>query len=281
MNTKQKIEVAKFLSHIICSFRRGFGLGSRIKVRRKNILWDLDLQEGFDLCIYLTGCIEWATFLALKKTIKPGDIILDIGANLGGHLLPIADMVGEKGKVYGFEASHHAFQRQRNNVELNPYLAERIQSYHVLLMENSNAERPEKIYSSWPLNPKSDAQLHPVHLGQLHSVGQAEVFSIDEWSRLEKPKKINLLKVDVDGYEVPVLRGCTETIKKYRPILLLEFAPYIHQERGYLFKDLLKLLKDLNYSGKTLKGKSICLDEAIEAKIPPFGSLNVMLFPSS
>ena len=208
-------------------------------------------------------------------------MVLDIGANLGGHLLPIAKLVGEKGKVYGFEGSQHAFQRQRKNVELNQYLSKRIKTYHAFLMENSNAEKPNQIYSSWPLNAKSKAQLHPVHLGQLHSVGEAEVFSIDEWSQLEKPKRINLLKIDVDGYEIPVLRGCRKTIKKYRPIILLELAPYIHQERGYQFEELIKLLTDLKYGGKTLHGKTISLDTTINTKIPRFGSLNVMLFPSS
>lgn len=280
MNTKQKIKIAKILSWILCGLRGFFGFGTRVETIRNGIVWDLNLQEGFDLCIYLAGRIEKETSLALMENIRPGDSVLDIGANMGGHLLPIASRVGAEGKVYAFEASEHAYQRQRRNIELNPDLAKRISSYHVLLMENSNAKKPSGIYSSWPLGEIKQGAIHPVHKGQYHSLGDAKIFSIDEWLKKERPRQINLIKIDVDGYEIPVLRGCKETIRQHKPVILIELAPYIHQEHGYRFSELIEIINQAKYSATTINGKKIRLDEKIEKQIPRFGSVNVLLFPS-
>jgi len=279
MNTEQKIKIAKILSWILCGLRGFFGFGTRVTTIRNGIVWDLNLQEGFDLCIYIAGCIEKETFLALMRTIRPGDVVLDIGANMGGHLLPIASKVQTNGHVYAFEASEHAYKRQRRNIDLNPQLAKRISSYHVMLMEKTNCEKPLGIYSSWPLIKIKGASIHPVHEGQMHDLGKAGTQSIDDWNKNEKLKRIDLIKIDVDGFEIPVFRGSVETIRKFKPKIIMELAPYIHQENGYRFSELLEMIGEFGYRMETLRGQKLPLNMDIANQITKKGSINVMLFP--
>ena len=61
-------------------------------------------------------------------------------------------------------------------------------------------------------------------------------------------KKIDFIKIDVDGYEMEVLKSGQKIIKKHKPLIYFEFAPYLYKEFGYTAKNLIDfIIKDLNY----------------------------------
>ena len=62
------------------------------------IRYHLDLNEGIDFSIYLLGSFEPGTQRTLQKLVKPGDVVFDIGANIGAHTLSMAQSVGDSGK---------------------------------------------------------------------------------------------------------------------------------------------------------------------------------------
>jgi hypothetical protein len=94
LSTQTKVTIARWLSKLIVGLRAIFGLSPITKVYRQGCKWSLDLREGIDLAIYL-GVYEPETIKALKKPVHSGDIILDIGANIGAITLPLAQFVGE------------------------------------------------------------------------------------------------------------------------------------------------------------------------------------------
>jgi FkbM family methyltransferase len=277
LSTRQKIACARTASRVIRAGRRVVGLGPELQARRGGILWNLDLREGFEFSIYAFGGIELETMRAYRKLVKEGDVVLDIGANLGAHTLPLAELVGARGCVHAFEASDHAFARQQANIALNPRLAPRIKSRQTLLCADASSLKPEGIPSSWPLESVEDAMVHPVHLGQYHSVRNARAVRLDDWMASENPARIDFVKLDVDGYEIDVLRGGRELFIRHRPILLMEFMPYIFPERGQTFSQLLELLRDLHYRAEDLAGRPIELDPSVDARIPQGGGINVVL----
>ena len=57
-------------------------------------VWELDLREGIDFAIYLQGGFEPAALAGGVGVVKPGSVALDIGANIGSHTLPLAQIVG-------------------------------------------------------------------------------------------------------------------------------------------------------------------------------------------
>jgi hypothetical protein len=70
----------------------------RARVRRDGISWDLDLREGIDLYIYLAGRFEWGLSRILTSLVRPGDTVVDVGANVGAHALPLARAAGAEGR---------------------------------------------------------------------------------------------------------------------------------------------------------------------------------------
>ena len=83
--------------------------------------------------------------------------------------------------------------------------------------------------------------------------------------------------MDVDGYEIDVVEGAGQTLSHYKPVMMMEFAPYIFSERGRSFRDLLGALSALGYRARSLSGKALALEPALEAAIPRGGSMNVIL----
>ena len=80
-------------------------------------------QKGVDLSIYVFGCFEEETAKALKRIISEDNYVLDIGANIGAHTLPIAAMLGKKGKVLAVEPTKFAFDKLKINLALNENLS--------------------------------------------------------------------------------------------------------------------------------------------------------------
>ena len=59
------------------------------------------------------GQYEPENLRAYRRVVQPGFVVLDIGANIGSHTLPLAQMVGPSGRVYSFEPTDYAFGKQR------------------------------------------------------------------------------------------------------------------------------------------------------------------------
>jgi FkbM family methyltransferase len=281
LNTRQKIACARAASRLVRGVRRLAGLGPEVVARRGGIRWDLDLREGFEFSIYAFGGIELETTRAYQRLVRPGDVVLDLGANIGAHTLPLAQLVGDAGRVHAFEASDHAFNRLQRNIALNPDLAVRIAAVQALLLADTAAPKPKGIPSSWPLEDAGNVDVHPVHLGQYHSVEAARLMRLDDWLTESGVGRIDFVKLDVDGYEIDVLRGGRQLFSHYRPIILMEFMPYIFPERGQSFGDLLRMLVAYGYQASDLQGKEMVLDDSVERKIPSGGSINVLLSPGS
>ena len=124
LSTAQKIRIARVLSGGVIGLRRTLGLPSEVTTRRGGVRWRLDLTEGIDLSIYLLGAFEPATVKLYRRLVKPGDVVLDIGANIGAHVLPLAVLVGDAGRVIAFEPTRYACRKLQANLALNPRLGE-------------------------------------------------------------------------------------------------------------------------------------------------------------
>src|SRR5690348_2077690 len=122
MKTNHKLLIAKTLFKILHHSRALVGLGDRLVARRRNINWSLDLSQGIDLYNYLFGEFEIQTSAALRRIVRPGNCVLDIGANIGAHTLTLAKLVGSAGKVFAFEPTDFAFEKLQTNLSLNPEL---------------------------------------------------------------------------------------------------------------------------------------------------------------
>ncbi|HUG12611.1 MAG TPA: FkbM family methyltransferase [Opitutaceae bacterium] len=277
LHTRHKIALARAAYKVIRGARSIVGKPSTGVFRRRGIRWSLDLAEGIDFSIYLLGAFEPRTVNAYQRFIKLGDTVLDIGANIGAHTLFFAKFVGDGGRVFGFEPTEWAFRKLRANLALNPELERRVDANHMFLVASDTDSRPPEIYSSWPLEERGN--LHPKHLGQLQETGSAGAATLDSFLAARPDVEPRWIKIDVDGNELPVLRGAEGTLRRLKPGIIMELSPYTTREAGHEFADLVELLANCGYSFAELEsGRPLSSDAAaLEALVPDGASLNVLL----
>ncbi len=218
---------------------------------------------------------------AYSRLVGPGDVVLDIGANIGAHTLQFARLVSP-GHVYAFEPTQYAYRKLTDNIALNPGLAPIITAAQMMLVADKSATLEAEIYSSWPVS--GDSERHEQHQGALKSTAGAVAKTLDEYLEQSGIGKIDFVKLDVDGHECDVLEGWT-TIGRYKPKIIMELAPY--EEHGRPLGDLLRLLVEKGYGFYMLGAGSASyrsdrkLDPAsLAASIRAGASLNVVAIPN-
>jgi FkbM family methyltransferase len=242
---------------------------------RRGIAWKLDLNEGIDFSIYLLGAFELQLLRYYSAKIALGAIVLDIGANIGAHTLPLAELVGPNGTIIAIEATEYALTKLNCNLALNPALRDRVIVSHSLLVCNEIAPPPEEITSSWPLEAGKANDTLLVG-GSVKQLGNAQIITLDRLIDSLGLKTVDWIKIDVDGNETSVLEGALGCLAKFRPRILIEFSPYCH--KGDSFGRLLKILTDVGYHFYLIPSrKRLPNTEAqLTSYIPKRGSINVL-----
>ncbi len=278
--SKTKIALARLMQRPFYLARKLLGKSPIVQTRRRGVNWELDLREGIDFSIFLLGSFEPSTVRAYSSHLKEGDVVLDIGANIGAHTLLIAKIVGPSGRVIAFEPTNYAFAKLRQNLALNPDLAERVTLVQAMLCDDLDGSVPP-IYSSWPL-VNVDEPLHKHHLGRKNSCDGASKIRLDDWLTDNRIDRVQLAKMDVDGFEATVLRSGANMLRNKQPIFVMEIAPHVLEEHGTSAEEVAGLLCDAGYqfaemnTGRPFEnGVSSMIDS-----IPANSSRNVFALPS-
>lgn len=277
LSTNSKIALAKAVRGLVMSGRRLVGAGTRAEVVRGGIRWDLDLSEGIDFAIYLLGGFELRTLRLYRRLVRPGAVVLDIGANIGAHTLPLAALAGAGGRVIAFEPTQFAFGKLRRNLELNPALCGRVRPLQMALLSRIDEPLPRSIYSSWPLD--GSAAVHEIHGGKLCATDGATVSTVDATVESLSLQSVDFVKLDVDGHEPDVLLGATRTLERFRPTIVMEWAPSTLGEGTGDFKEALHALRKCGYSWEPVGGgRAHRLEvDALHRVVPPGASVNLVL----
>jgi len=178
-----------------------------------------DEYRGVDCIIeelLLTGTWEPYTTDILKRILREGMIIVDIGANIGYYSLLAASLVGETGRVYAFEPEPHNYNLLKRNISANGY---------------TNIEAHQKAVSSkagkralYVGTQSGTHSLFNVRETTTKSV-MVDLVVMDEFFR-ERKKNVDIVKVDVQGAEMDVLMGMQNVIQNNDHLrLLTEFEP--------------------------------------------------------
>ena len=277
MKTVTKIRLASAMYRVISTARKLAGTNDSAQVVRKGLSWHLDLSEGIDLAIFAFGQFENETARALASLIQPGAVVLDIGANIGAHTLPLARLVGPSGKVYAFEPTQYAFGKLKKNLALNPALVNRVVAEQ-LRLTNSGGDDAGEIYSSWKVVGQEPR--HKKHLGIPKSTQGARSATLNEYCENAGIQKVDFIKLDVDGFEVEVIKGSVSTLRQFRPAICLELSPYVLTERGTSAEELVSLLRECDYQLVDQKSRNTVIDQdgKLRMEIPDGSGINVLAF---
>ena len=278
LTLQQKMAVARCLSKALIGLRRVVGAPHHTTAVRQGVSWELDLREGVDLALFL-GVFERRTVRAIDTYVRPGMVVLDIGANIGAQTFHLARRVGEIGRVIAFEPTNFDIAKLRRNMDLNPALKRQITAAQVMLMGSSDAAIPERVHASWSLD--SDAELDPKYCARAMPTGNAKVWSLDDYLEREGIGRVDIVKMDVDGYECSVLRGAKQTLIRHRPMIIMEFAPYIFAETGESVDAFLAILSEVGYAMRELESERRLPEdsEELHRRFPEGTARNVRVVP--
>jgi FkbM family methyltransferase len=274
LSTRTKMFLARVAQGVVMAGLRIVGQGPEVIVRRGGLRWKLDLEEGIDFAIFIMGALEPSAVAAYGDLVRPGATVLDIGANIGAHTLPLAKAVGPTGRVLAVEPTRYAFDRLSDQLALNLEIASRVIAVQSMLMGSLECELIESIPSSWPLISPEGA--HRQHLGVPRSTEGARVTTVDALVAEQQIDSIQLIKLDVDGYELEVLRGAQQVLERFAPTILFEYAPYTLVEKGYAPQIMIELLLALGYRFTDVRGKRFSDHGQSLPQVPVGAGINVI-----
>ena len=151
----------------------------------------------------------------LKQLIKPGDHVLDIGANIGFYAKIISNLVGQTGKVYCFEPDKTNYNYLVKNTN-------GIKNIDLFNLAVSDKEEVIKVYKSKLLNV--DHRTYPVN--NYDSVEEINAKSIDGMLGKEI-ERIDLIKIDIQGFELTAFKGMQNLLAKQNNIkIIAEYWPH-------------------------------------------------------
>jgi len=142
-------------------------------------------------------------------TIEENDNIIDGGACYGDTALYFATKT--KGKIFSFEFMKENLDIFKMNLELNPKYKNRIE----LIEQPLGLKTNEKLYSVFN-GPGTS-----ISNNKIPNAIEFETISIDDYIKLNNIEKIDFIKLDVEGSEEAILKGATETIRKFKPKLAI------------------------------------------------------------
>lgn len=174
----------------------------------KIIYNQLDQYVGKSLKLY--GEFSQGEAAIFEQIIKPGDIVVEAGANIGSHTIHLAQLAGPSGKVYAFEPQRLVFQILAGNIAINSLT--NVYCLNQAVGEKAGTVRvpvldPLKVNNWGGLSLLKDSP------GEITGLVTLDSLELD---------RLKLLKADVEGMELAVLKGAAATIARCRPFLYLE-----------------------------------------------------------
>ena len=216
-----------------------------IKRRIKGVLFEFD----FSLSPYIKSMyFGWYSAVVtnfMESILRPGDTFIDIGASIGYITAKGAGLVGKTGEVHSFEPSAPSFQKLKKLSDMN-------HDYRIIVNQYALGEE------------EREAEFHITeeHLGENFIVSdeypadsvKIVVRRFDTYAEEKKLKNIKLIKIDVESYEFPVLKGFRNYFEKNsnRPVIICEIFPFAYPCHGATLAEFLEYMGQYGYKGYSI-----------------------------
>lgn len=166
------------------------------------------------------GVWEPVTMRLLKQVLSGAKIVVTAGSHIGFLNLELLPHISDKGSIYTFEPSRGLFERSKMNIELNG-AEDRVSLTHCALGDEVGVGELYVSDLRTSLIPYTQHHLDKAERETVH------ITTLDTWKDEKKVGKVDLLSLDVEGYELAALRGATRMIHDDRPIICFEIAKKI------------------------------------------------------
>jgi len=225
-------------------------------------------ENHIERLLMTTGSFEPQATADVRRLIRPGWTVLDVGANVGYYTLLFSHLVGPSGQVHAFEPTSYAFGRLLRNMALNDtVLPPNIRPLRAGLLRSAG-ERREAIESQFS--------------ARVLAYSQAEVLTfttLDDYCS-SRNLTLNFVKIDVDGYDVDVVQGGRSTLTRDLPIMMCEFAQTHLARQNHSVHEYIHLLLEIGYEWCSIEGRTdrTRLSDFLESRDLLSGSVNALLY---
>jgi FkbM family methyltransferase len=214
--------------------------GTIREVERNGIKYRLDISDCVEHGVYFA--FEEASQKTLFELAKNRRAIIDVGTNIGCVLMNFARLSPDA-VVYGFEPDAANFEKARTNLSLNQF-----QNVNLNQKALGTHRAKAKIYS---VN-ENNAGMNRIRVaGEGHDgLGEGseiEVISLDDFVEKTSIKTVDLIKIDVEGFELNVLKGAQHSLRRFRPTLFVELDDNNLREQGSSAEELVVFIEQLGY----------------------------------
>lgn len=212
----------------------------------------ITFMEDEDISIYAStnSYVEWKLLSSgnyekelgkvMSFCIKEGDTVMDVGANIGIQSLRMSKLVGQGGSVISCEPFTHIRERLQKNIALN-----RIENIRVINKALSDTSQKLKVNidpAMWNLGASTLRS-------QSQNTGPTEIELIkgDELLTNLNIKRLDFIKIDVEGFEFKVLKGLEESIDRYKPRIVFEYDAHYQGDVSHSFSDFYHFFHQKSY----------------------------------
>jgi FkbM family methyltransferase len=198
--------------------------------------FELNLRHWVDRDVYFLQYEYWESKL-LRRIVRPGWTVADVGANIGYYTLLFARLVGRSGCVYSFEPQASTYAALSRNISLNE--PGNVRAFRLALSDS---------VGNVPLAATGERP-HATHIAADGEASSERVplITLDSFLVAEGARRLDLVKVDIEGYEMRFLAGAAETLARFRPIVQLELNPHMLARFEASPEAVVKQLADAGY----------------------------------
>lgn len=201
-----------------------------------------DCHEYIQRNIYFLGYYELRETRLLTRLLRRGDTFVDVGANIGWYTLLAANRVGATGKVFAFEPSDGVFSHLMYNVRASGY--DHVVAERLALADRAGAVQLRVAAGRGP----GTASILPTAASGNDAMEQVETIRFDDYWRERRIQSVRLVKIDVEGAELMVLRGMREALERQAiEYLIIEVSDSRLRSAGESSRALLEMLQSYGY----------------------------------
>jgi FkbM family methyltransferase len=198
-----------------------------VRARRRGLRLDLDLRDNLQRTLYFTGTYEPGLLDLIETELRPGDVMVDVGAHVGVHALTAARRLrdlGGGGRVIAFEPTEDSSAAVRAGAAGNDLPVEVVRA-GLGEAEGTLELRADPRYGAFDAGVRSQ-------FGDGEVVGTAPLLTFDGWAAGAGLDRLDVVKIDIEGAEILALRGMRESLRRLRPRVLAIEVKDVVMERG-------------------------------------------------
>jgi FkbM family methyltransferase len=216
------------------------------------LLFHCDTQSFLEWYIFFYGAFRPEVSRLINRMLRPGQVAIDIGANVGMHSVIMANRVGPTGHVVVFEPDPHPMGRLRRNMALNGI-------DWVTTVEAAVSARSET--RTFYLHDDSignfaNASLVAANVGKQTASVEMQVVSIDEWMRDNPLPRVDVVKLLAQGEEYNALQGMRGLIERDRPKIFFLYEPSYWHRQNLELMDAVKFFAGHGYGVQEVEFRS-------------------------